>query len=61
MANCQDDGVISSCHFQSFSKCTIIVHFEKESSHRKSGLLSYEEVDSWPLKVTFLTFVGHVC
>ena len=35
----------------------ILVNFEKESPHQKSVPLSNEEVDSWTLKVTFLTLM----
>ena len=43
MTDCQDDEVP--------------VHFEKESPHNESVPLSDEEVDSWPLKVTFFTLM----
>ena len=41
---------------RSFSQ-PILVHLEKELPHRKSVALSDEEMDSWPLKVTFLTLM----
>ena len=44
---------------RSFSR-PILVNLEKESPHQKSVVLSDEEVDSWPLKVTFLTLMLNI-
>ena len=41
---------------ESFSR-PILVYLEKELPHRKSVAPTDEEVDSWPLKVTFLTLM----
>ena len=33
------------------------MNFEKESPQRKSAVISDDEVDFWPFKVTFLTLM----